>query len=131
VLPLSSCALLSTMTLNLNSLSDSDIVLLCRNPNVIISGDPNVRCLAKLSDDVIVKCGWSVTPEEAANQDFVYKYSCVCDLKVPKIYQYFRMHNIGYIVMEFIHGTSLEKVPFHKHAGLVQYLAMAIYNLFQ
>jgi hypothetical protein len=130
-LPLSSCAPLSTMSLNLNSLSDNDIVSLCHNTNVIIIGDPNVRCLAKLSDDVIVKCGWSVTPEEAANQEFAYKHSCVSGLKVPKVYRYFRMGNIGYIVMEFISGTSLEEVPFHKHAGLVQCLAAAIHDLFQ
>lgn len=119
------------MSLNLSSLSNSDIALLCRNPNVIISGDPSVRCLAKISDDVIVKCGWSVTHEEAANQEFVYKFSCTCDLKVPKIYRYFRRHNIGYIVMEFINGTSLEKVLFHEHLGLVQRLAKAIHGLFQ
>ncbi|KAJ9210187.1 hypothetical protein DTO166G4_8199 [Paecilomyces variotii] len=119
------------MSLNLNSLSDSDIAFRCRNPDIIISGDPDVRCLAKLSDNVIVKCGWSVTPEEAANQEFAYKYSYACDLKVPKIYRYFRMRNIGYIVMEFIEGTSLEKVQFHKHSGLVQRLATAIHNLFQ
>lgn len=119
------------MSLNLRSLSNSDIALLCRNLNVIISGDPNVRCLAKISDDVIVKCGWSVTHEEAANQEFVYKFSRTCDLKVPKIYRYFRIHDIGYIVMEFIHGTSLEKVSFREHLGLVQRLAKAIHGLFQ
>ena len=60
------------MPLNLSSLSNDNIALLCRDPNAIISGDPNVRCLAKISDDVIVKCGWSVTAEEAANQEFIY-----------------------------------------------------------
>jgi secreted Zn-dependent insulinase-like peptidase len=101
---------ISTMPLDLSSLSDSDIVLLCHNPNTIISGDPDVRCLAKLSDEVIVKCGWSVTAEEAANQEYAYKYSSlVSDLKVPMIYRYFRTNNdIGYIVMELINGTSLE-----------------------
>lgn len=118
------------MSLNISSLSNSDIALLCHNPNFIISGDPSVRCLAKISDDVIVKCGWSVTPEEAANQEFVYQFSCTGDLKVPKMYRYFRIRDIGYIVMEFIRGTSLQEVSFYDNPGLVQRLAKAIYGLF-
>lgn len=119
------------MPLNINLLSNSDIALLCRNPNAIISGDPDVRCLARISDDLIVKCGWSVTPEEAANQEFIYNLSRTSDLKVPKIYRYFRIHKIGYIVMEFIHGISLEKISFHEHHGLIERLAKAISGLFQ
>lgn len=96
----------------LDHLLNNDIALLCHDPKYIISGDPDVCCLARISNDVIVKCGWSVTPEEAANQEFVYSYSLRFSggLKVLRIYCYFRLGNIGYMVMEFVEGVLLEKV---------------------
>lgn len=45
------------MPLDLDSLSNSDIALLCQDPSAILRGDPSARCLSKISDDVIVKCG--------------------------------------------------------------------------
>lgn len=121
------------MPFNLDHLSNNDIALLCRNPKHIISGDPVVRYLAELFNDVIIKCGWSVTPEETANQEFVYSYSfCLSGgVKFPKIYRYFRISNIGYIVMEFVEGISLEKIPLQDYLSLVQRLATTIYTLLQ
>jgi aminoglycoside phosphotransferase len=118
------------MSLDLSAPSDSEVASLCRNPNAILSGDPDARCLVKLSNEVVVKFGWSVTPEEAANQAFAYDYSHSCDLKVPRVFRYFRLSDVGYIVMEYIGGTSLEKVLFREHRGLVQRLALAIRSLF-
>lgn len=121
------------MPFNIDHLSDKGISLLCHDPKCIISGDPDVRCLARISNDVIVKCGWSVTPEEAANHEFAYGYSSRFSdgLKVPRILRYFKICNVGYLVMEFVEGVSLEKVSLQDHPGLVQRLARAIYSLFQ
>jgi RIO-like serine/threonine protein kinase len=64
---------------------------------------------------------------QAANQEFVYSYSfCLSGgVKVPKIYRYFRINNIGYIAMEFVEGISLQEIPLQDHLGLVQRLATA------
>jgi hypothetical protein len=63
----------------------------------------------------------------------VYSYSSRFSdgLKVPRIHHYFRIGNIGYIVMEFVEGVSLEKVSFEDHPGLVQRLVTAVHSLFQ
>jgi hypothetical protein len=50
------------MPFNIDHLRDNDIALLCHDPNCIISGDRDVRCLTRIS--IIVSCGWTVTPEE-------------------------------------------------------------------
>ena len=53
-------------------------------------------------------------------------------VKVPRFYRYFRIGKRGYIVMEFIDGISLDKIPFEKirDDGLIEPLARAVCHLF-
>ena len=51
--------------------------------------------------------GWmSVTLDEAANHEYAHAYSCNSGLKVLKVYRYFQLSGVGYLVMEFIDGIS-------------------------
>ena len=118
------------MSLDVSSMTDEEISSRCYNSDVIVAGCPDSRWFARLSDTVIVKCGWSVTAEEASNQALASKYSVPKELNVPKIYRYFRLGRVGFIVMEFFHGLSLEKVIFAEHDGLITRLAQAVCNLF-
>ncbi|KAI4130187.1 MAG: hypothetical protein LQ347_003485 [Umbilicaria vellea] len=112
----------------LTNLSDDDLVRLCNNPNSqVIGGFIGGRRFIQLSSGIVVKCGWSVTPEEAANQE--YAYSCHSDLKIPEVYRYFRASGVGYLVMEFIEGISLENIPLHQYPDLIPRLATAIHTL--
>lgn len=88
----------------------------------------NINSCSKL---YLLDFEYSGTPGEAANQEFVYKLSGTCNLKVPKIYRYFRISNVGYIVMESIHGTSLQKIPSQEYLGLIHRLEQATHSLFQ
>ncbi|KAJ6116184.1 hypothetical protein N7523_005550 [Penicillium sp. IBT 18751x] len=109
-------------------ISDEEITRLChenQNLNVIQHG----RCFKRISDDVIVKFGWSVTPDEAANQQFAHELSRETKIKIPKVYRFFSRSSVGYIVMEFIHGDLLEKVPVQDRSIIIHDLAKAISTL--
>jgi Phosphotransferase enzyme family len=114
--------------LDLTTLSNTDLVRLCERPDCqLVGGSIGGRRFVKLSPGVIVKYGWSVTPEEAANQEFAH--SCRSDLRIPEVYRYFRVSDVGYLVMEFMDGISLEKIPLHHHPPSIQRLARAIHSL--
>ncbi|KAJ5355695.1 hypothetical protein N7517_010304 [Penicillium concentricum] len=118
----------SAMASTITDLSDEDIARLCHgshNPNPREYG----RCLKRISDDVIVKFGWSVTVDEAANQKYAHILSCDTNIKVPEVYRNFSRSGMGYIVMEFIHGDPLDKTPIQNQATIIQNLANSLYAL--
>ena len=109
-------------------ISDEEIARLChenQNLDVIQHG----RCFKRISGDVIVKFGWSVTPDEAANQKFAYELSRDTKIKIPKVYRFFSRSSVGYVVMEFIHGDLLEELPVQDRPNIVHNLAKAICTL--
>lgn len=118
------------MPLDLNTLSNEDIVSLCDSPDRhIISGSKGGRQVIRLSSTIVVKTGWSVTPEEAANQEHAHRCLCSSDVKAPKVYRYFQTSGVGYIVMENVQGVSLEKISLHSQPDLSRRLALAISTL--
>ena len=63
------------MRSDVTSLSNEEIASRCYEPGTIMTGNPDIRCIARITDDVVVKCGQSVTAEEAANQELAYQCS--------------------------------------------------------
>lgn len=130
------CSNPTTMSLDLDNLSNEDIARLCDSPEAqVISGKKGGRWVVRLSESIAVKAGWSITPEEAANQDYAHACSWNSGLKVPKVYRYFQLSSVdrysqlssvGYLVMEFIDGTSLEKISLQDRPHLIRRLAMSI-----
>ncbi|OBT73298.1 hypothetical protein VF21_08419 [Pseudogymnoascus sp. 05NY08] len=118
------------MSLDLDALSDSEIAALSENPHVRINSTKVARGLAKLSDEIAVKFGWGITDEEVANQKFAYEYSLKSDIKVPKIYRFFRIGDKAYIVMDFIEGVTLDEMNCREHPELIDRLALAMESLF-
>lgn len=111
------------MANKLQYLSDDDIVRLCPHPGAENCG----RSLERILGNVLVKYGWSVTKDEAANQIFAYNQSQGTKIRVPKVYRYFQKSEIGYLVMELIDGISLaDLAPFDE--SLMQNLAQALYD---
>ncbi|KZF19911.1 kinase-like protein [Xylona heveae TC161] len=121
------------MNLDLSSLSNEDIVYFCNTTKSEINGSSEGgRRIIRLSSDIVVKAGWSVTAEEAANQAYAYTQTSACKntgLTVPQVYRYFRTSGTGYLVMEYVQGISLEKISVHNQPELLQRLAMAICTL--
>ncbi|KAJ9266956.1 hypothetical protein DTO195F2_891 [Paecilomyces variotii] len=110
------------MAHQVSDLSDDDIVRLCRNPDAQKCG----RLLERILGDIIVKYGWSVTGDEAANQVYAYHQSLGTNIRVPKMYRYFQKSGIGYLLMEFIDGIPL--VNFAPFDEAFQDLAEALYD---
>jgi Phosphotransferase enzyme family len=114
------------MALEIDDLSNDDIARLCNSTQSTGLAHCG-RSFTKLTPDVIVKYGWSVTADEAANQKHAYLHSPGTKINVPKVYRYFRQSNVGYLVMEFIDGISLEKILLQEHPELIRNLAEAIH----
>lgn len=105
------------------SLNIATIVDRCNEP-----GNQNRRII-KLTDKIVVKR--NATPEEVANQNYAY-LTCMqsdCGLRIPKVYGYFIQLEIGYLVMEFIDGTSLIDIIIARKFFDLQCLATAIHTL--
>lgn len=60
-----------------------------------------------------MKCGYGVTPGEAATQKFAYQHLNRRVVRAPQVYRYFQDRSdldwpIGYLFMEYIPGPTLE-----------------------
>lgn len=67
----------------------------------------------KILPDVAVKFGIGIYQSEATTIDYVFRHSDKTVLRVPQVYRFFTHGELvdmpfGYIVMEYISGTTLE-----------------------
>lgn len=97
------------MVTTIADISDEEIVRRCYDDE---NPDHFGRRFQQISDDVIVKFGWSVTEDVAENQEYARILSSETNIRVPKVHRYFSRSGLGFIVMEFVHGDPLEKVSF-------------------
>jgi hypothetical protein len=95
------------MKLDPISATDEELVAFCKaNRN----GEARI---VRLSEAVLIKFGIDVTAAEFANQQFVWEHTSASTFRVPKPIRYFQDRSlgrhlfIGYLIMEFIHGTNL------------------------
>ncbi|PVH92352.1 hypothetical protein DM02DRAFT_620000, partial [Periconia macrospinosa] len=98
------------MYLHHETATEEEIVCLCARStsarNVIheLEGGHSV---VRISKDAVVKCGFGITKEEADNQAQAYSLINQAIIRVPRVYRFFTHKGIGYIVMEFVDGESL------------------------
>ena len=116
------------LDLDLANLTNDALADLCHNPDAEnVNSTTEGRRIVKVSPKVVIKSDWTVMLEEAANQQ--YAYSCGSDFRVPKVYRYFRSSGKGYLVMEYLDGISLDRIPSDQHQALIPRLAKAINSL--
>ncbi|KAH9220264.1 kinase-like domain-containing protein [Leptodontidium sp. 2 PMI_412] len=103
------------------SLSNSDIVQICRGPHrQIINGEGYGNMVVRLSEELVVKFGPGVSVEEADNQRRAFELLDSSIVRVPRLVRYFTWKDspksltIGYLVMEYIHGDILKSVDNHQ-----------------
>lgn len=65
------------------------------------------RSVIRLSNDTVIKCGYGVTKEEFINQPRAYDLVYQMVIRVPQAHRFFAYMDIGYIIMEFIHGETV------------------------
>lgn len=69
--------------------------------------------IVMITKTAVMKIRFEVLRQEALNIEYVYNNSHG-QLRVPRIYRSFYTKGIGYIVMEFINGDSLDATPLSK-----------------
>lgn len=96
----------------LRDTSNSEIVALClRAP--CLSSDSNSTKVVKITPDIVVKFGIGVHQSEATTLNYVICHVDRSILRVPRVYRFFTHGDfagmpLGYIVMEFVGGATLE-----------------------
>lgn len=109
---------------------EEDIIRRCQDAEVIgrIEGGSLVR---KISTNLAVKVGRAVTADEAANQEFAYAHVDKTIFGVSKVHGFFQdAAGIGYLVMDFVEGESLERYTSGDDNGdLIEKLAAAVDHL--
>jgi hypothetical protein len=93
--------------------SNEDIVARCQN-GLRLSSDTNSAKVVKILPDIAVKFGVGIGQNEATTLDYVCRHISRDSLRVPQIYRFFTHGEhlgmpVGYIVMEFIAGVTLEE----------------------
>lgn len=93
--------------LDLISATDEELIAFCKANR---EGEARI---VKLSEAVVIKFGIDVTAAEFANQRYIWEHTNTTTFRVPRPIKYFLDKSlgpnlfIGYLVMEFIHGTNL------------------------
>jgi hypothetical protein len=81
------------------------------NPNQdVISELDGGLSVIRISEGVVVKCGFSVSQFEAANQQRAYEILNPAIVRVPLVYHFFANRLHGYIIIEHINGQPLSSI---------------------
>jgi serine/threonine protein kinase len=114
----------------LEHLSDSEIAQLCFDTNrQVVGGLKEGNLVIKLSGNTVVKFGIGVTAEEANNQRNAFELLDPSIVRVPRLYRFFTRDNprplppTGFIVMEYIHGETLEKLSRNQVQQIAQVIS--------
>ncbi|PGH07929.1 hypothetical protein AJ79_06137 [Helicocarpus griseus UAMH5409] len=80
--------------------------------NGMIGGLEDGNQVIQISKKVVVKCGYGVTPGEAATQKYACQRLSRHVVRVPQVYRYFQDHSdptwpLGFLFMEHIPGLTL------------------------
>lgn len=99
----------------LENVSNEAIATLCQSA-VSLSSDTNSTRVVKILPGIVVKYGVGVRQNEATTLEYVYRHVNGNILRVPQVYRFFTHGELvgmplGYIVMEFIGGITLEGCP--------------------
>lgn len=115
-------------------LQDSEIVDRCKNAEVI-DCPPCGRQVVKLSQHVAVKIGWSVSREESITQAHAARmFNSSGTIHVPNVLRFFQQSDpdgfsIGYLLMEYVHGKTLEDISEQDQCAVIQQIVAAVHEM--
>jgi len=101
----------------------------------VIGGCEFGRLVVQISDDTVIKYGFGVTIAEARTQAYVHEHVDTSVFRVPEVYRFFEDESdwglIGYLVMKFIDGTTLDALDEKLQTVLSVRLAGCLRHLWQ
>ena len=125
------------MQIDYRTASEEEIVEFCEQAQLNHSGAVHDfqfgHPVIKVSDQVVVKYGLGVSPQEASAQRFAWEN---CDrniVRVPRVYRFFTSRsgswNVGYLVMELVDGITLDKMDQHVLSEIMPQISAAIQHI--
>ncbi|MCJ1399198.1 hypothetical protein MMC11_002400 [Xylographa trunciseda] len=128
--------LFNSTRIDYHNASEKSLVDACKSGQYpIIGGCEFGRHVVLIENDAVIKYGYGVTAAEAATQAYVHSHVDISIFRVPKVYRFFEeesdLGSIGYLVMEFIEGTTLDDLDIHIKSGLSTRIASYLRHLWQ
>jgi serine/threonine protein kinase len=101
----------------MSALTDDRIISLCHDPATTILSAPQCsNKVVRITDSLAVKFGHFVTAQEFRNQQVAQQRLDADIVNVPKAYRFVQKEEIGYIVMDYVDGDTLDLVSAKKMA---------------
>ncbi|KAL6705403.1 hypothetical protein ACN47E_007052 [Coniothyrium glycines] len=92
----------------MTTLTDAEITSLCHDPVTIILSAPECsNKVVRITNSLAVKFGQYVTAQEFTNQQIAQRRLDANIVNVPKVHRFIQEDDIGYIVMDYIDGETL------------------------
>jgi serine/threonine protein kinase len=92
----------------MSTLTDEDIVSHCHDPATeVLSGLYCSNRVVRITENLAVKFGRFVTAQEFANQQVAHQCLDTDIVDVPTAYRFIQKEEIGYIVMDYVNGKTL------------------------
>ncbi len=125
------------MDVDFQTASTQQIIDFCCNASAckrVIGGSKYGNVVVKLSDLTVVKYGLGVTAQEARAQSFAYDNLDHQIVYVPRVLRFFsvqknKFSSVGYQVMEFVHGQSLEGIDWAKSQQLLLNISKSLRHI--
>ncbi|KAF2744726.1 hypothetical protein M011DRAFT_408130 [Sporormia fimetaria CBS 119925] len=90
---------------------------------------PGGNKVVQIADTVAVKVGWGLPQSEATTQRYARDYVDPTILYIPEVFRYFKADGLGYIVMEYIPGDTLDKLDVSENPNLAEKTMDAVRHL--
>ncbi|OCL07411.1 hypothetical protein AOQ84DRAFT_59380 [Glonium stellatum] len=93
----------------MSTLTDDQIISLCHDPATTILSAPQCsNKVVRITDSLAVKFGHFVTAQEFRNQQIAQRRLDADIVNVPTAYRFVQKEEIGYIVMDYVDGDTLD-----------------------
>jgi serine/threonine protein kinase len=100
------------------TLTDDQIVSLCKDPTAtVLSALQCSNQVIRITESLAVKFGHFVTAQEFRNQQVAHQRLDPAIVNVPTAHRFIQKQYIGYIVMDYINGTTLDLASATQMAG--------------
>lgn len=115
------------------------LIYLCQQAearNAIVGDIDYGNKVLRISERIVVKCGYGVLLGEPATQKYVYQHLNCRVVRVPQVYRYFQVQDRpgsfwvkGYLFIEFIPGQTSDELDISSAVDITERLANIVSEL--